>query len=432
MLGDPNCPQCHGLGYLRLDVPIGHPEFGRLQICSCRKGQVSQQIRQRLFAMSNLDNLRHLTFENFKPRGHIGLSSRKADSLEMAYNQSRQYAQSQDGWLLLQGGYGCGKTHLAAAIANFAVSLGVPTLFLTVPDLLDTLRFAWDDTETTFEERFDEIRQAPLLVMDDFGTQNTTEWAREKLFQILNHRYINRLPMVVTTNLPLEDIEARIRSRLLDPQLVTRVNILSPDFRNPTEDTDLGALHELTFVKFNLRTGEGLSPTDLRSLEKAFQVARDFAKKPEGWLVFTGPSGCGKTHLAAAIANYQIERGFDVFITTASDLLDYLRASFSPDSSVSLDRRFQQMKESPLLILDELGAQSMTPWAREKLRQLFNHRYNHKLPTVITTMGLFDDIDEYLRTRMKDRRLCTIYGITVPGYAEAVLKESKAKARKSR
>ena len=151
LLGDPDCPVCAGIGYVRLDVPVGHPDFGRLQVCTCRQSQVSQQIRQRLFALSNLDELSHLTFENFQPRGLIGLSPRQADSLELAYNHAHQYAQSLKGWLLLQGGYGCGKTHLAAAIANFAVSLGVPRLFITVPDLLDTLRFAYDDPEATFE-----------------------------------------------------------------------------------------------------------------------------------------------------------------------------------------------------------------------------------------------------------------------------------------
>ena len=80
----------------------------------------------------------------------------------MAYNQARQFAQTLKGWLLLQGGFGCGKTHLAAAIANFTVGMGVPTLFLTVPDLLDTLRFAYDDPEATFEQRFDEISRGPV------------------------------------------------------------------------------------------------------------------------------------------------------------------------------------------------------------------------------------------------------------------------------
>ncbi|HEX9091532.1 MAG TPA: ATP-binding protein, partial [Anaerolineales bacterium] len=265
LAGDVNCPICHGLGYVRRDLPIGHPDFGMLQICTCRQGQVAQKIHQKLFAISNLDNLQHLTFDNFQPRGRIGLGPWQADSLERAYNQAQQFSQKADGWLLLQGGFGCGKTHLAAAIANFTVGIGVPTLFITVPDLLDALRFAYDDPDSTFEQRFEEIRAAPLLIMDDFGTQNATAWAQEKLFQILNYRYINRLPLVVTTNLLLELIEGRIRSRLEDPELVTRVFIQAPDYRRPTDDTshpDLSSLamhHEQTFSTWDERQAENLS-----------------------------------------------------------------------------------------------------------------------------------------------------------------------------
>ena len=199
---------------------LGHPDFGRLEICVCRQRDVSQQVRERLFSLSHLDELKELTFETFQPRGQKGLGEMQATSLEMAFNQAQHYARSLNGWLLLQGGYGCGKTHLAAAIANFAVGMGVPTLFLTVPDLLDMLRFSYDSEDTTFEQRFNEIRNASLLVLDDFGTQNATGWAQEKLFQIINYRYINKLPLVVTTNLALDEIDARIRSRLTDPELV--------------------------------------------------------------------------------------------------------------------------------------------------------------------------------------------------------------------
>jgi len=420
--GDPNCPLCGGLGYLRRDLPLGHPDFGRLEICSCRSGQIHQQVRQRLYALSNLEELRHLTFENFNPRGRVGLWPQEADSLEQAYNHARQYAQTLNGWLLLMGGYGCGKTHLAAAIANFAVSMGVPTLFITVPDLLDTLRFTYEDPTTSFEERFDEIRNAPLLILDDFGTQSATPWAQEKLFQIVNYRYINRLPLVVTTNLPLRDIEGRIRSRLEDPELVTQVRILAPDYRRPAGDSghhelsSLDLLHQCTFASFDLRQGEGIPAADLKSLEKAFRAARSFAENPQGWLIFMGPYGCGKTHLAAAIANYRAEMGAPPLFIVVPDLLDHLRATFNPNSAISLDRRFEEVRTSELLILDDLGTQAMTPWVREKLYQLFNYRYNAELPTVITTSDSMDEIDPRLRSRLLDTRLCTVYAITVPPY----------------
>jgi DNA replication protein DnaC len=420
--GDPNCPFCHGVGYLRRDLPVGHPDFGKLEICTCRMVEISQQVRQRLFSLSNLSQLKDLTFDNFNPRGRIGLWPQQADSLERAYNQAKRFSQSLKGWLLLQGGYGCGKTHLAAAIANFAVSMGVPTLFITVPDLLDTLRFAYQDQDTTFENRFEDIRTAGLLVLDDFGTQNATAWAQEKLFQILNYRYINHLPLVVTTNLAIEEIEGRIRSRLEDPDLVTMLRILAPDYRNPAGDSghpelsSLELMNNRTFASFDLRTEEGIPTQDLKSLEKALRAARRFAEKPQGWLVFTGTYGCGKTHLAAAIANYQADLGSPPLFVVVPDLLDHLRATFAPTSSVSLDRRFEAVRKAYLLILDDLGTQSMTPWVREKLYQLFNYRYIAELPTVITTADKVDEMDPRLRSRMLDRRICTIYGITAPAY----------------
>ena len=125
--------------------------------------------------------------------------------------------------------------------------------------------FRLQDPEATFEERFEEIRKRPLLVLDDFGTQNATPWAQEKLFQIFNYRYINHLPLVVTTNLALDEIEGRIRSRLEDPELVTTGAHPAPDYRRPMGD--IGHSPTLvarqlctrqTFASFDLRRGEDL------------------------------------------------------------------------------------------------------------------------------------------------------------------------------
>ena len=420
--GDPACPLCHGLGYLRRDLPLDHPDFGRLEACSCRQSQVRQQARQQLYGLSHLAELQHMTFETFDPQGRPNLTAFHQQSLEQAYQVCQHYAHHLGGWLLLRGAYGCGKTHLAAAVANECVGLGVPTLFLTVPDVLDSLRFAYDAEDVTFEQRFEQIRQASLLVLDDLGTQHATEWAREKLFQILNFRYINRLPTLITTNLPLEEIEGRIRSRLTDPELVTAVLIQAPDYRQPADDTghhelsSLGLHSQQTFGTFSLREDETLSPEDVRNLRKAFDRAHHFAGDPSGWLVFTGTYGCGKTHLAAAIANFRASQGLPVMFVPVPDLLDHLRATFSPSSAVSYDRRFDEVREAPLLVLDDLGTQASTAWAQEKLYQLLNHRYNKALPTVMTTAQRLDEIDARIRSRMLDTRLCTLLAITAPSY----------------
>ncbi len=98
------------------------------------------------------------------------------------------------------------------------------------------------------------------------------------------------------------------------------------------------------------------------------------------------------------------------------DLLDHLRATFSPTSLVSYDKRFDEVRTAPLLILDDLGTESATPWAREKLFQLLNYRYVAQLPTVVTTSDPIDKVEPRLRTRMLDTTRCRVFAIEVPAY----------------
>ena len=435
--GDPNCPICRGVGFVRRDVPIDHPDFGRVEICSCRAQEVARAAYQRVYRLSNLAAFSGMTFETFKVQGRVGLGDEQVKSLKYAFDQAQTFARTLSGWLLLTGSYGVGKTHLAAAIANFAVSMGVPTLFLTVPDLLDWLRYAYGALDEDFETRFEEIRNIQLLVMDDLGTQNATPWAQEKLYQIFNHRYVNRLPTVVTSNQPLEEIEGRIQSRLRDPELVTMVKINAQDYRQPLVDTTqprLSALplySRMTFGSFNLREREKLSPEERANLEKAFQLAQNFAENPRGWLVFSGTYGCGKTHLAAAIGNYRASQGQPPIFVVVPDLLDHLRSTFSPNSTVSYDEVFEEVRSARLLILDDLGTQNASPWAREKLYQIFNHRYTAELPTVITTASRLDDLDPRIRSRMLDTRLCTFFGILAPAYVAPAQAKRTSRTRKT-
>lgn len=421
-IGDPDCPLCSGLGFVGTDVPLGHPEFGKMRVCSCRMGEVTAQQQVALSETGNLGSVRSLTFDSFKVRGRVGTLRQQADILEQAFNTSRHFAGSLQGWLLLMGPVGSGKTHLAAAVANQAVNMGVNTLFLTVPDLLDWLRFAYQSNESSFEKRFEEIRNVPLLVMDDFGTQNATPWAQEKLFQVLNYRYLNKLATVITSNYHLNDFEARLRSRLRDPELVTRVDINAPDYRNPTDDMghhELSCLNlhsRMIFDSFEPRKGEGILKDDQKSLQDALEKAKAFAANPQGWMVFFGPYGCGKTHLAAAIGNHQTSEGYPPLMVVVPDLLDHLRATFGPSAGTTLDRRFEEIRTSRLLILDDLGTQSATPWAKEKLYQLFNYRYIAELPTVITTANLPTEIDPRLFARMSDSRLCQLVYMSAPPY----------------
>ena len=393
-----------------------------MKVCSCRQATVAQQAQARLYRLSNLDAFKHMTLDNFNVEGRMGLGDQQINSLQFAHNLSTQFSVYPNGWLLFMGTYGCGKTHLAAGIANEVLQRGQAVLFLTVPDLLDWLRFSYGSQESSYEERFEEIRNINLLVLDDMGTQNATPWAEEKLYQILNYRYVHRLPTVITTNQELEEIEGRIQSRLKDPELVTKVNILAPDYRSPVREdrrntiSTLELLTDCTFGNFKLREREKLNNDQKRSLSSALRASSEFAENPDGWLVLMGGFGCGKTHLAAAIGNYRSGVGEDPIFVVVPDFLDHLRATFSPNSHVSYDSLFDQVRSASLLILDDLGTQSATPWAREKLYQIFNYRYNAKKPTVITTANDLSEIDPRIRSRMLDSRLCSIHAILAPTY----------------
>jgi DNA replication protein DnaC len=415
------CPLCHGLGFLSRDVPPDDPEYGTSVPCQCTLRRLESRRQDALLRMSDLGPLSRLTFDAFVAEGHAMDEGRRR-SLRYAYDRCLAYAQDPKGWLLLRGGYGTGKTHLAAAIANHCVAHGRSALFVVVPDLLDYLRASFNpEQEETFDERFQSICDSPLLILDDLGTQSSTAWAREKLFQIFNHRYNAQLPTVVTTNCVLEDLDDRLRSRFLDQDLVEVVAINALDYRGGSapkaaQISTLSAHGDMRFARFDPRTRE-LEPAVRQNLHEILVSAQEFAANPDGrWLVFQGTYGCGKTHLAAAIANQCSDEGHSVLFIVVPDLLDLLRATYSPDSAVSYDRRLDEIRGVELLVLDDLGTESATPWAREKLYQIFNHRYAAHLATVITTSERLDQLDPRLRSRMLDKSRCTVAEVQAPSY----------------
>jgi DNA replication protein DnaC len=209
---------------VRLDVPVGHPDFGRAVMCKCKEREIEERERLQLRKISSLLPFERCTFDTFDP---------SIPDMEEAYKVALRYAQDPTGWLIFQGDYGCGKTHLAAAIAHVREDAGDTVFFSIVPELLDHLRAAFAPTsELTYDALFERVRESGLLVLDDLGAENATAWATEKLFQLINHRYNFRMPTVITTNASLmSHMDKRIGSRLSDLGLVRRVNIKAQDYR---------------------------------------------------------------------------------------------------------------------------------------------------------------------------------------------------------
>lgn len=398
----------------------GKADFSRAVPCQCSKEELRREKNEYLEKYSNLGYLSQLTFDNLSPRGKIGRHSQRSEESQeqfaRVYQATKDFADNPQGWLLLSGPNGSGKTHLACAVANHRIGLGEPAFYIGAADLLDHLRAAFSSTgDATYDDLLEQVKNVPLLVLDDLALGSATPWAKEKLGQLLHHRFNARLATVITTAVPLEKMDERLRGHLADNEFC-QVWVIEP--ASPFESQnglELELLRNMTFDNFSEKRLE-LPPEQRQNLRTAFDRATEFARSPEGWLIFQGVNGCGKTHLAAAIANHQRTQGKPVLFVVVPDLLDHLRSTFSPDSRISYDEFFEKLKETPLLILDDFGEQSATPWAQEKLYQLINYRYNARLPMVVTTCLSFDEIEPRISSRMADPKFSLLFNITAPDY----------------
>jgi DNA replication protein DnaC len=180
---------------------------GELQRCNCRFESDRIEKEQRLIRMCSLpEGSDGLTFKKFKVR----------KGTEVAYEIAHNLAEGKDPkWLVLQGGWDVGKTHLAIATARRWLERGLSARYIVVPELLDELRRAYDpQSGMSYDVQFDFYKNVGLLVLDDLGMESSTRWAQEKLDMLVDWRYVRKLPLLVTTNLDLKEMSPRIASRL--------------------------------------------------------------------------------------------------------------------------------------------------------------------------------------------------------------------------
>lgn len=161
------------------------------------------------------------TFETFTPR-----TPTQRQALETARDHAR------DG-IYLSGRPGCGKTHLACA----AVMAGPEgSLFVSTTDLLDDIRAGFDGGGEGLYER---AKHAPLLALDDLGSESVTDWVRDRLYVLLNTRWNSGAPMIVTTNCTPPVIKERIGAAGLSRLAMCRhrIEITGPDGRRALQVT---------------------------------------------------------------------------------------------------------------------------------------------------------------------------------------------------
>ena len=369
-------------------------------------------LRESTFAAANRDG----------PSGAIASTRAFVAVLDAAV----RYAEDPIGWFTITGPSGSGKTYLAAAIVNRQIDLGNPALLITAADLLDYFRtgFDTDHEEPSFADMFEQVRNAPFLALDDLPVNPTTSWGQDRLLQLLAHRHSARLPTVITVRGSLDQADDFLRTRLDTADGFSMLHSLGRPINvamRKLGEIPATMADRMTFDSFRTDGGGIFTPEQAAAFVGAHAYVNRWAQaeRPNGWLMLMGPHGVGKTHLAVAAAVVRRNRGDDVYFSTVANLLDHLRAAYSPNSAVAHADLLMRISSAELLVLDDMGAERNTPFAEDKLFQIVNHRYEERLPTIITTSNRLSDIDTArprIASRLLDKMVVTVMPLQGPDY----------------
>ena len=217
------CQVCKDAGFVHSSVD-GHTDYTQVVPCECVKAiwetkKIAYMSKQCEFPPLS----ETMNFNNFEVFPEVKSALKK--SKEMANNPGKV------SWLILIGKNGNGKTHLAVAICKAWLSAGIPAKYKLVSLLLEELREGIShSSEESFEKRFAYYCNVPLLLMDDYGIEASTKWVQEKLDTLIDYRLMHNLSLIITSNLSLDEIPPRIRSRIMRHPAGEIVAIMADDY----------------------------------------------------------------------------------------------------------------------------------------------------------------------------------------------------------
>jgi len=217
------CDKCHTRKSVIIEL------FGQKKkmpcLCKCESDKLKEQeiIEENKQKQMRLDKLKvnslmdkkfeQCTFQNWQ----MDDSNKKIYELGINYTKKWQKMKEDNIGFILYGGVGIGKTYLVSCIANTLLEQYVPVIITSSIALLGRYKKAYQDKEAEVIITSN-LQQADLLIIDDLGAENDTTWVKEKLYEIIDSRYRDSKPTIITTNLTLE----QLREKLTGDDGVTR------------------------------------------------------------------------------------------------------------------------------------------------------------------------------------------------------------------
>ena len=138
--------------------------------------------------------------------------------------------------LYLYGNFGCGKTYLVSALFNELAKKDIRSTIIYFPEFLRSLKASFGNTEDNYEDRFDAVKEANLLLLDDIGAEKLSDWARDEVLGvILQYRMEEHLPTFFTSNLSLKELEEHLQigrsseDKIKARRIIERVKYLTND-----------------------------------------------------------------------------------------------------------------------------------------------------------------------------------------------------------